>query len=458
MPNRAMPSAPVAAPAPAGFNLLRWFGVLGLVCVIATGAGSAWLLSRFLTEHMLRRDAEVSSEFVDSIVRAERTWSYFVRPDSAEARERLEGFFNHVARLPGVVRANVYGPDRTVLWSSDAALIGQRFGANHELEEALRGEVAVEAGEVPKDEHVALDAATGGRRFVESYLPVRSEDRRRIIGVVEIYRVPEALFRSIDAGVRLIWFAAAASALLLYAALVGLALRAQRVMTRQQDLLVEGEALSAVGAVASAVAHGVRNPLASIRSSAELAAQEDQDGLQECLRDIQQEVDRLDAWVRDLLLQARGEAEATGPVDVNLLLAATARSFAASAARQRVEVVVETAAVPRVRATAAALSQALDNLVANAIEAMPEGGLLLLRSAMAPGARGVQVTVTDSGTGLPKELRGAAGRLFWSSKARGSGLGLVLTRRILARQQGALALETAPGGGTRAVISLPVAG
>ena len=436
-----------------GFGLLRWFAVLSLACVLASGIGTAMVLSRFLTDQMLDRDAEVSAEFLQSIIQAERSWAWFADPAAAASRPPLESFFNHVTEMPAVVRANVYAADRTVIWSSNPVMIGRRFGHNDELEQALRGTIVVEAGILPKEEHLALDRDAGGRRFTEAYLPVWDEARRSVIGVVEIYRMPDALFAAIDGGVRRVWLAACLSMVLLYAALFGIALRAQRLMERQQQALAEAEALGAVGAVASAVAHGIRNPLASIRSSAELATVEDAEGAKRCLADIQREADRVERWVRDLLLQARGEQVAQGAVDVNLVLAEAARSFQAAAARQGVALELAPGQVPPVRAEAGALAQAVDNLVANAIEAMPDGGRLAMRSALAQAGREVEIVIADTGQGLPAHLS-EPGRLFFSTKPRGTGLGLVLTRRIIERHAGSLTLESTEGG-TRAIVRLP---
>lgn len=454
------------------FDVARWFAVLSLVCVLASAAGSALVLSRFLTNHMLERDAAVSAEFVGSIVRAERTWSWFADPASAEAHPALESFFNHVAQLPGVVRANVFAADGTVIWSSNAGLVGRRFTGNRELDQALAGRIMVETGsaaDLPKAEHVALDAEADGARFMEAYLPVWNADRCAVIGVVEIYRLPLALFRAIDEGVRLVWLSAGAGAALLYGALSWLVCRARRAIRDQQARLVEAEALAAVGAVASAVAHGIRNPLASIRTAAELAAEEEErERARECLTDIQRECDRVEGWVRDLLLHARGEVVAPGAVDVNALLRESARSFAAAAERQRVRLELRPGAVPAARGNPGPLAQAIDNLVANAIEAMPEGGALVLETRAAEAGRAVEIRVADSGTGLPEALlaaaaagargrRAAAARPFFSTKARGTGLGLALARRIVGRYAGTLRLESAVGRGTTATIRLPAA-
>jgi signal transduction histidine kinase len=449
-------SGPLGLPsARRGFRLLRWFGIASLACVMLFGIGTALVLGRFLTVEMLERDAEVSAEFLQSIVEAERSWSWFVTPNDSGARLPLASFFNHVAQLPGVVRANVFSADGTVLWSSNEEMVGRRFAGNHELEAALGGRVAVETGELPKEEHLALDRDAGGRRFTEAYLPVWDEQRRNVIGVVEIYRLPDKLFHAIDQGVLRVWISAGLGMALLWLVLFGLMLRAQRLIARQQQALVEAEALAAIGAVASAVAHGIRNPLSSIRSSAELGMVEDPDGARDCLADIQREADRVEGWVRDLLLQARGEVIAPGAVDVNLLLDTSLHSFAGTAARQGIDVRVHHAEVPKALADAGALGQAIDNLIANAIEAMPGGGTLDLRVGRAAGGAQVEIAIADTGGGIPPDVAGG-GSLFLSTKPRGTGLGLVLTRRIVERHRGSLTLEDI-GSGTRAVIRLPVA-
>ena len=91
-------------------------------------------------------DATVSQDFVESIVEAEGTWSYFVAKRTGDENPVLDSFFSHISHMPDVVRANVYSADRTILWSSDAALIGEHFPENDELAATLRGELTFESG------------------------------------------------------------------------------------------------------------------------------------------------------------------------------------------------------------------------------------------------------------------------------------------------------------------------
>jgi two-component system, NtrC family, sensor histidine kinase HydH len=440
------------------FSLVRWFAAVGLVCVALAAFGAGSMLTRFLTHYLLARDAEVSADYLGSIVRTGNYEAYFADGAPPAAREGLETFFRHIAELPDVVRANVYSVDGIVLWSNNPRLIGQRLGPNEELERAISGEIEITTGVVGEDaktEHASFGIEARGLRFVENYLPIWDAKRNRVIGVVEFYRLPVSLFRAVDQGTYLVWGGAAVCAAFLYGALFWVVRRADRLIRHQRERLVEAETLATVGVFASAVAHGIRNPLAIIRSSAELAREEDEEeARRETLTDILRETDRLDSWIRDMLMSARGETTATGAVDVNALLQASAQSFAAAAERRRVRFLLRAQAVPPARAEAGPLARAIDNIVANAIEAMPEGGTLLIESRPAGLGKAIEIRVVDSGKGMSPEVAHRITRPFASTKPSGTGLGLALARRIVASYAGTLTLDTAEGRGTTVTIRL----
>src|SRR5262249_2850546 len=186
------------------FSLLRWFSIFSFAALVIVGIAIALFLTRYLTAHMLMRDAEVSRDFIESILATEKGSDYLASRQPGEATSALDLFVEHLPSLPDMVRANFYGVDRTVIWSSDKRLVGKRFDSNDGLDEPWRGKIMVESGRVAADqrkpEHVGLttkETESESDRFVEESLPIRDEGRNQVIAVIELYKVPRELFRSI---------------------------------------------------------------------------------------------------------------------------------------------------------------------------------------------------------------------------------------------------------------------
>jgi two-component system, NtrC family, sensor histidine kinase HydH len=449
---------------PQNFNLLRWFSLLSLLTILVTGTAMAAFLTRYLTDSMLRRDAEVTREFIESIVTAEDSFSSFEARQPNGTTDALDRFVRHLPTLPDVIGANLYAADQTVLWSSEKSIIGRRFDSNDELEEALQNEIVAESGvftiQDGKPEHVWLTETflrNIGERFVEAYLPIRDATGQRVVAVVEIYKLPKTLFRSIDNGVRLVWASAAIMGLVLYGSLFWIVRRANRIMHEQRERLVETETLSVIGEMAAAVAHSIRNPLASIRSAAELAHEEEGSALQQCLQNITSQTDRLDGWIRELLAASRGGAVPVEKVDLNGVIKESLDGVASELQRRGITLTVNVIPLPPVRGTRAPLAHAIRSIIANAVEAMPQGGHLRVEGR--PTGEGqVEIAIADTGVGMPAGVAQRAFKPLFTTKPNGVGLGLALSRRIVERHAGWIDLDSREGRGTRVVLNLPVGG
>lgn len=432
------------------FNLSRWFAAVALVSISALAVAVGWALNRFIAERMVAQEASLTHEFVTSLLVVETPLqSYVAQPSPALASEMAKSF-EHLALMPDVLRANLYDRQRRVVWSSDKQLVGRTFGPNRELERALAGDVVASRDEhgdtqAGKSEHQALRDRE--QMFVEIYVPVPSVDGRSVIGAIEFYKRPQALARALAELRTYIAAGAALCALLLFGALYGLVRRADRTIQTQQRQIVEHTTMAALGEMSGAVAHGIRNPLASIRSSAELIPGADPGRAAEAVRDIVEISDRLEAWVRDLLsytqpLAPEAASVALAPI-VERCLDGHAREL------QRRGIAAETqlpANLPPVRGDARLLEQVLHGLFANAIEAMGQGGRLRV---LGSGRRdGVTLEVRDDGPGLTREQLARVGQPFYTTKPRGLGVGLALSRRVLDRCGGRLEIESAPGRGT----------
>lgn len=266
------------------------------------------------------------------------------------------------------------------------------------------------------------------------------------------------LAESLHTGRLYIFLGAAAAGLFLYLALFGLARRADAVIRSQQDLLVESQILATVGEMGSAVAHGIRNPLAAIRSSAELALDGPPEAARETAQDIIAEADRLEAWVRNLLSYARPLAGAHEAVALPALVDGAFEHFAREMEKRNISRSLSIARdLPMAKGDAFLLGQVLHSLLANAMEAIEQGGSIEVASASVPAQRRVELTVRDSGPGMTPEQLKRVFTPFYTTKPKGLGVGLALAKRIVERFGGRIHIDSAPGRGTAVCLSMPTA-
>lgn len=222
---------------------------------------------------------------------------------------------------------------------------------------------------------------------------------------------------------------------------------------RAQAEVVRHERLAALGEVAAVMAHEVRNPLGVIFNSLTslrklLTPQGDVELL---LRIVGEEADRLNRIVADLLDFARPYAPERKPVALEALVASAVQSASAALATPGIRLVTEFPEVlPEVPLDAHLVRQALVNLVVNAVQAMPRGGVVRVRAHLErQGDRGwARIAVSDQGPGIPPQVAGRIFQPFFTTKATGTGLGLAVVKRIAEAQQGDVLVDSGPEGTT----------
>jgi len=437
-----------------GGSLTQLFAIAGALAIGLFSLAMGLMLSRFIETRMLERDAAVSRDFVQSIAKIQDLAGVLGEGSGARGAQhpQFAEFVDHLGAMPGVLRVNVYAPDRRVLWSTRSELIGRRFEANDELDEALAGGAIVHAAAAPdKAEHLLLGAGPG--RYVENYLPVYDDAGASVIAVVELYRRPDALFDAIRSGQHLVASGAAAGGLLLFAALLGFVVHVERRLREQRRRLVDAEAMAIVGEISAAVAHSIRNPLGSIRSAAELRREIDGDA-HGVWTDIMRHVDRIERLVRSMLAYAVAP-ESGARTELGEVVAAVAAASRQELQHQgrKLEIDLE----PRlggVEADALLLSQIVQTLLSNAAEATQPGGRIRLHSRR-DGAAAL-LEVSDDGIGIEPERLSQVTKPFHTSKPGGLGMGLALAQRVAQRLGGSLEIRSEPGAGTCVRLRLPV--
>jgi len=226
-----------------------------------------------------------------------------------------------------------------------------------------------------------------------------------------------------------------------------------------QSLVSYSAKLAALGRLTSGVAHEVKNPLNAMMIHVELLKErlEDADAdVRQSLEVIGSEIRRLDRVVQGFLKFMRPQELALKPVDLNAMLQSVGALLEAESQSHGVRFVLELdAALPPVSADEELLRQAFINILQNAVQAMPNGGAVRIRTRP-EDLDWVRVVVTDQGVGIAPEDVDKIFKLYYTSKPGGSGIGLSVVYRIVQLHDGTVEAKSQPGRGTAMVVRLPV--
>ncbi|BBU44942.1 HAMP domain-containing histidine kinase [Pseudomonas monteilii] len=458
------------------FNLLRWFSVISLLIITAVAGGLGYVSTRFVVRDSVQRDAMLTAQFIQAMAQAEVRHSQLppgttmgelldprldlqhlqFTPALAEST-RVE-FLDHVEHLPDTLLANVYARDRTIVWSTNVELIGKRIEADGDLDRAFRSRKAVSASyhKAEEDREEQKFQREPRYLFIENYIPLFDSQGEQVLAMVEIYKEPQDLVRRIQRGYVLIWASTLVGGALIYFGLFWIVRRAAQMLHLQQDRLVASETYVALGEMSSAVAHSLRNPLANIRSSAELAQETANVAAQKNITDIISQVDRMSRWVRDLLVSLRPTSDEPEAVDLVAAIEDTHLAFAQQIERNGVRFHFEGPDVQWVASQPLQLTQILNSLFSNALEAMPCGGMLNAHVNVQGGLR-AEFVLTDTGKGMSQQQERMVFKPFFTTKQGGLGIGLALVKRIMERFGGSVSLSSREEEGTRVSLTFNIA-
>ena len=375
----------------------------------------------------------------------------------ARAAARIE-FLYHIEHLPDLLLATVYALDRTVVWSTNPELIGVRIEGDEELDESFEMKEAVSTSyhEIDDERPEQRLLREPEYLFIENYIPMFNADKSKVIAMVEIYKEPVDLVARIQRGFKAIWLATALGGAVIYLGLFWIVRRAATLLQSQQIQLIANETFVALGEMSSAVAHSLRNPLANIRSSAELAQEIASQSAQKNIGDIISQVDRMSRWVRELLVSLRPANDDSEAVDLMLAVDDTLSAFDALIKRSNVEVRFTPLAVEPIVSQRVLLTQILNSLFANALEAMPKGGVLTIEFDAAQAGY-LSMTLSDTGKGMTAQQQQMVFKPFFTTKQGGLGVGLALVKRIMERFDGSVELTSREQEGTRVCLNFKVA-
>jgi PAS domain S-box-containing protein len=229
---------------------------------------------------------------------------------------------------------------------------------------------------------------------------------------------------------------------------------------RTQAALVQAERLAITGRLGASLAHEINNPLQSIIGCLGLADETLSEPAEAgrflaVAREELRRVARTVAQLRDL--QGVSEQERVEPVDLNDMLAQLLTLNTQKCTQQGISIAWQPASrLPRLAVAPDRIRQVFLNVILNAMDAMPQGGRLVIRTASTRKPAGARVTVRDTGAGMSPGVLARIFEPFYSTKKKGLGLGLFTSRSIVEQHRGTIEARSHPGQGTTFVVWLPV--
>jgi signal transduction histidine kinase len=233
-----------------------------------------------------------------------------------------------------------------------------------------------------------------------------------------------------------------------------------RELREAQEQLVRQEKLAVLGQLAGGVAHELRNPLGVIKNAAyflKMAVETSDPEIKETLTILGRQIRKADQIIEGLLDFARTKDPVRSEVDVNTLVREVLSDNPGRDDAQIEFVSHLDESLPTIQADPDQLERVFDNLIRNAIQAMPEGGQLVVRSTVA-GSNGVAISFTDTGPGIPSENLEKVFDPLFTTKTKGIGLGLALVKNLVEANEGVVEVQSKVGAGSTFMVRLPLEG
>jgi len=233
-------------------------------------------------------------------------------------------------------------------------------------------------------------------------------------------------------------------------------------LKEQMHKMQRAEQLVVVGELAAGLAHEVKNPMAGIKAAMSVLSEEtyltaeDRDVLQQVVAEIV----HLEGLMKNFLNFTKPQKPLFETVNVNNILNTTLtfylKAHSIGESNERIRIEKDFREVPAVRADTSQLQQVFLNLFLNAIDAMPDGGTLGVRSGLEKDSGMIRIEISDSGKGIREDLLDKVFQPFFTTKTKGSGLGLAISRQLVEQHGGSIGVANRPGGGVMFTIRLPV--
>ena len=220
--------------------------------------------------------------------------------------------------------------------------------------------------------------------------------------------------------------------------------------------LHKSDSLNMVGELAAGIAHEIRNPMTALKGFIQLLESSSGDSYSLYFQVIKTELQRIDSIINEFLVLAKPQSIKFEFSNLSKIMNETASLLTAQAVLHDVQIkTIYDGDLPEILCEPNQLKKVFINIIKNAIEVMPKGGFVTVTVSQAPGNR-IHICIKDEGQGISAEQIKKLGEPFYTTKERGTGLGLMVSFKIIEEHGGTIEIESELGHGTIFHIYLPI--
>jgi len=464
------------------FRLVKVFSFSALLLFLISTIMLAWLIADHTKDMLLQRSEAYAMVLAENL--NHQVFQQFVLPVLVRYGKIALRNPEQFKRLDYIVRNTIHGlnmksvtifdrEEGIVSYSTIKELVGKKGLGRAEYKMALNGQSNsrfIVKGSI-------FDLLSGERNIsflLKTYIPFRQEERLSqstgpIMGVFEIVQDLSGDFKALLKLQAVIIGAAVLIMAILFIVLWLIVAQGDKIIEqrarerrRLEEKLNQSERLAGLGKMVASVSHEIKNPLGIVRSTAEILGKRLKSlapGNEHLATIIVEETSRLDGIVREFLDFARPQKVKLLPVQANDLLNKALKFMEPELVKYKIKQHSEfDPLLPKVNADSSQLYQAFLNILVNAVQAMPEGGTLQVRTKQLSleEAEMAAIEISDTGVGMSAEVGRQILNPFYTNKNRGTGLGLAIVNNIVSAHHGRLEFASSVGKGTTFIIKLPM--
>jgi two-component system, NtrC family, sensor histidine kinase HydH len=468
---RSQPIAERAKP----FQLVKYFSFSSLILIFC----GTIILSMFNTHWIRSMQFAKSEDYALLLIENlnHQVFMQFILPiglkyGKIELRnqdqfERMDSVVRSTLHSFKVDLVNIYGMKDIVAYSYSKELIGMENLGGGSFQKALEGQATSKL--VQKGNFWELFVGSPKEIKIVTFAPLRAEKPLSpmagpVLGVVEIVQDLSNDYKSIFRFQVLTLITVSGVMLILFLVMTIVVKRGENIIQKRaqerlklKEQLSRAKHLSSLGEMVAGVSHEIRNPLGIISSSAELLKKKmpGDDPSNRMPDIIIEEASRLNNIITDFLNFAKPKEPNLFPCRVDEIVAKNIQFLSSQIESGGYSIQTRyDSRLPKIRADADMLYQAFLNILINAMQAMPEGGNIdiVVKSV----DNNLWIAFEDAGCGVPKEVLEKIWDPFFTTKDKGTGLGLVIVKNIIEAHNGLIRLDNMSEGGTRVLIRLPI--